>query len=102
MFGDIFNKKSKYKFSDPKNTASIMCSHVLENQMPILYVTHDEDDGGWQFLCGAENHEDQHGRIIALFEVTTIDPSVNKLYDMPPGVGAERESRNDQWQPFYL
>ncbi len=98
----MFGKKSSFKFSDSENTACIVCSHVLEKQMPILYVTHDEDDGVWQFLCGEENHELQHAKLLALSEVATIDPSVNDLHDMPLGVGAARKSQDGQWQSFKL
>lgn len=99
MLGRLF-KKEKYKFSDPENTACMVCSHVLEKQSPILFVTHDEEDGMWQFLCGAENHETEQAKIIALVEATNIDPSINELHEMPLGVGATRESINDIWQPF--
>ncbi|MCU8075886.1 hypothetical protein [Shewanella sp. SM29] len=95
-------KKDDYKFSDPKNTACIVCSHVLSLNAPILRVTHDENNGMWQFLCGAENHETDQAKIIALGEAASIDLSVNELYEMPLGVGAERESKNGQWQPFKL
>ena len=42
----------KFPFYDAPNTATITCCHILENGEPILYVSHDEDDGMWQFLCG--------------------------------------------------
>ncbi len=102
MFSKLFKNKSKYKFSDPENTACIVCRHVLENNMPILYATHDEDDNMWQFLCGADNHENQDAKIISLLEATEIDPSINDLYEMPVGVGATREKMNEQWNPLKL
>lgn len=34
------------------NTATITCRHIIDGSLPILYVSHDEDDGMWQFLCG--------------------------------------------------
>jgi len=100
MSESIFQKNKGYKFSESTNTACFVCSHVLEENAPILYVTHDEDDGVWQFLCGGENHETQHARIVALGEIAKIDLSINELYDMPLGVGASRESINGQWKPF--
>lgn len=45
----------KFPFSDAPNTACFTCCHVLEENKPILYVSHDED-GYWQFLCGG-NHK---------------------------------------------
>lgn len=42
----------EFPFYDPPNVATIICRHILENGAPILYISHDEDDGAWQFLCG--------------------------------------------------
>lgn len=42
----------KFPFHDVPNTAVITCSHITENKAPVLYVSYDEDDGMWQFLCG--------------------------------------------------
>ncbi len=39
----------EFPFYDSPNTATIICCHILERQAPILYVSHDEDDGMWQF-----------------------------------------------------
>lgn len=102
MFGNIFKKKRRYNFSDPENTACMTCSHVLNQKLPILYVTHDEDDGMWQFLCGAEEHTPEHAKVIGLGEAVGLDQSLNELNEMPLGVGAERKSTNDKWQPFKL
>lgn len=44
-------KDMKFPFSDAPNTACFTCRHVLEENRPIRYVSHDED-GYWQFLCG--------------------------------------------------
>jgi len=102
MFRKLFKSKDDYAFSDPKNTACMVCSHVLRENAPILRVTHDEDDGMWQFLCGNENHLVEHAKTIALSEAVSIDTSINELHEMPLGVGATRESKNEKWQPFKL
>ena len=36
-------KKMKFPFSDAPNTACFTCCHVLGENKPILYVSHDED-----------------------------------------------------------
>lgn len=41
-----------WPFDDPPNRRCYTTVHVLENNDPILLVTHDADDGAWQFLCG--------------------------------------------------
>ncbi len=42
-------------FADAPDTAVITCCHVTDDGAPVLYVSHDEDDGMWQFLCGGEH-----------------------------------------------
>ena len=49
---------SRYQFEQPENTACFSCRHVIKGSAPILHVTHDADDGGWQFLCGGDHTED--------------------------------------------
>ncbi len=102
MLGKLFKKKSNYLFSDTENTACMVCSHVLENKAPILHVTHDEDDGMWQFLCGAEGHDSTQAKIIALIEAVNIDPTINELHEMPLGVGATRQTQGEEWVPFKI
>ena len=41
---------------------------ILENGEPILYVSHDEDDGMWQFLCG-KAHETDEAKLVSLKSV---------------------------------
>ena len=37
----------KFPFKDKPNIACITCSHILDENKPILYVSHDYDDGCW-------------------------------------------------------
>ena len=57
----------KFPFYDAPNTATITCCHILENGEPILYVSHDEDDGMWQFLCG-KAHETDEAKLVSINE----------------------------------
>lgn len=86
----------KFPFSDEPNTATIVCCHVLEKNEPILFASHDEDDGMWQFLC-SHTHETDEARIISLLAAFEIDPSIGELKDMPYGYYATRESIEDHW-----
>ena len=53
----------EFPFYDSPDTATVICCHILEHQAPILYVSHDEDDGMWQFLCG-ETHETDEAKLV--------------------------------------
>ena len=90
---------SRYQFEQPENTACFSCRHVIKGGEPILYVTHDADDGGWQFLCGGDHTEDD-AMIVGMGEVVKMDPSVNELHKIPEGVGATRERRGGTWTTF--
>lgn len=85
-----------FPFKDDPNTAVIICCHILNNEEPILYVTHDEEDGMWQFLCGKEHSSDE-ARIVSLKEVFELDVSVSALKDMPYGYYAERQMQDTNW-----
>ena len=84
------NEKSKVM------EATITCCHILENGEPILYVSHDEDDGMWQFLCG-KAHETDEAKLVSLKSVFDLDNSVGILKDMPCGYYAERKAQDDEW-----
>lgn len=63
---------------------------------PIVMVSHDEDDGGWQFLCGTTN-DPADGRIVHLEEIVAMDPSVAEVADLPLGWVAFRSAVGGDW-----
>ena len=79
-----------------RNTASITTRPVLEGA-PILLVTHDADDGGWQFLCGTTN-ETEDGRIVGMGEMYDRDRSLGEIADLPEGWRAWRTAPGQPWQ----
>ena len=86
----------KYLFNEPPNTASITCCHIIDGTSDILYVSHDEDDGMWQFLCG-KSHNVSDARMISLYEICMLDTSIVELYELPCGYIAERDSKESNW-----
>jgi hypothetical protein len=101
LFKKNNDKTSEYKFADSSDTACFVCDHVLSRQRPILHVTHDHD-GYWQFICGQNDHDEINGKIISIGQATAIDSTINTLYEMAIGVGADRQSVNDNWKPYKL
>jgi hypothetical protein len=74
----------------------ITLKRIIREGQPILFVTHDEDDGGWQFLdAGAVAVED--AMVVGLGRIVTLDPSIYELADLPLGWKAWRKTRNDPW-----
>ena len=79
----------------PSNTNNDINSFT--NGENILYVSHEEDDGMWQFLCG-KSHEITDAKLVALEEVFALDNSISKIADMPYGYIATRKNVNSEWK----
>ena len=86
-----------WPFADPENLAVFTLKRIVRGESPILRVTHDEEDGGWQFLDGGEVVVEE-ASLVSLRFVTQVDPSVLELADMPLGWVAERASPGEPWQ----
>ena len=92
---------SEYKFIDAPNTACFTCSHVLNENADVLFVSHDSDDNGWQFLCGAEEHQTNDAKIVGLGEIVALHPELNYLFEMPVDICAVRTDSSSEWK-FYI
>ena len=88
----------KFPFKDSDDVAVFTCCHIIEDGADICYVSHDEDDGAWQFICENDNHEDFEGRIISLKQAFEMDNSIGELADLPLGFEAVRDSKNLPWK----
>lgn len=86
----------EFPFEDAPNTATLTCCHVIEEDAPILYASHDEDDGMWQFLCGAV-HKESEARIVSLYSIYAKDRTVAQLADIPCGCSAKRRDKYSEW-----
>lgn len=80
----------------PDCAALTLCSIVLYGA-PILCVSHDAEDHGWQFL-GLDAPDEADAAFVSLEQVVKLDPSVLEIADLPPGSSAWRESRSAPWQ----
>lgn len=99
MNADIFTKgglRMDFPFDDAPNTTVITYCHILDENLPILHVSHDMEDGMWQFLCGG-SHDTAEGRIVSLYSICARDPSVAQLANLPCGHTADRNSITDAW-----
>ena len=87
--------KMRFPFSDLPNTACFTCCHVLNEQVPIKYVSHDED-GCWQFLCG-KAHILSEARTIALSDILKIDKTAANFAKLGYGEYAEYQDKIGRW-----
>jgi hypothetical protein len=79
---------------DPR--LGVITTAAVVGGAPILMVTHDSDDGGWQFLCGKTN-DPEEGRGVHLTEILSADPTLREVADLPLGWVAYRASVGDPW-----
>ena len=86
----------RWPFDQARNCATMTMRQVLERKEPILLVSHDEDDHGWQFI-GTSDASVVDGRVVCLEEMVELDPTVLEVADLPPGWQAVREAVGAPW-----
>jgi len=89
------------KFKESLNTAVFTTKFVLEERKTITFVSHDNDDGAWQFLSDDQWDDfESVARVISLQEIIELDQSLLDLVDLPLGYSASRANKNDDWKIF--
>jgi hypothetical protein len=91
---------SDWPFSDPKNVITFTVTDIIKKRTPILYVAHEESDGGWQFLTGGDLPEKKDWLLVALSEIVAVDPTIKELADLPLGYSATRAGPGETWQKW--
>jgi hypothetical protein len=87
-----------WPFADPENLATFTLRDIVEGKRPILLVTHDAEDGCWQFLDGRDNPSPADAFLICLKTAYKLDQSVGELADLPLGWRAWRQAPGEPWQ----
>jgi len=86
-----------WPFDQPPNCAVITVRQIVKDKQPILHVTHDSDDHGWQFLTLADARTED-GLVVHFSHIFELDPGLRELADLPPGWHAWRQSPHAPWQ----
>jgi len=98
-FNDPASSISRWKFPDDPHTHSYLSKTVHEKEEPVTYVSHDAEDGAWQFL--GDKMSDGGGPVVSCFHhPIDDDPSLEELADLPRGWYATRESPGAPWERF--
>lgn len=84
-----------WKFPDPPHTGVYMSKAVHTGAEPVTYVSHDEEDGAWQFL--GDSMIESGGVLVCLHHPIDNDPALKDLADLPIGWWAERSKPGDLW-----
>lgn len=70
--------------------------YVIENNSPIIYVSHDLE-GDWQFFGKEKNLTEDDGRIASLGEIVEIEPSIKEILWIPKGMQAWLDVTTKEW-----
>lgn len=85
-----------WKFPDPPHTRVFLSETVHMGTEPVTYVSHDAEDGAWQFL--GDSMSGGGGPVISCFHhPIDRDPSLAELADLPLGWFAERDKVGEPW-----
>jgi hypothetical protein len=85
-----------WKFPDPPHTRVFLSETVHHGTEGVTYVSHDAEDGAWQFL--GPSMRDGGGPVISCFHhPIDADPTLKELADLPLGWHAERSEPGAAW-----
>jgi hypothetical protein len=91
--------KTDWPFSDLHNVAVFTTRSLVEGGAWIALVTHDAEDGSWQFHDDAPRPScEDDVWVVSLQSMVLRDQSLNDLADFPKGWRAWRDAPTAPWQ----
>jgi hypothetical protein len=85
-----------WKFPDDPHARVFLSETIHKGTEPVTYVSHDAEDGAWQFL--GDSMADGGGPVISCFHhPIDQDRSLAELADLPLGWYAERAKLGEPW-----
>jgi hypothetical protein len=89
-----------WPFDVPRDTIVVTSTYVTKDLMPILYVTHEEDEEEgiiWQFHCGNGDYDPAVLKLVRLDEILSFDGDLVRVAELPLGFRAVRSSKAAAW-----
>jgi hypothetical protein len=87
---------TSWPFDQPPTCAVFVTQEVFSGDEPILHVTHDADDHGWQFV-GLTYSGPEKARVMSLAEVVPTDSSLFELSKLPVSWHPWRHAVKEPW-----
>jgi hypothetical protein len=81
----VSDANREWLFLDPPNTAVFTSVHILNEGDWVHYVTHDEEDGAWQFHPSHGPSNMKEAAVVSLRSMVDLDPRIEELADLPLG-----------------
>lgn len=88
------------EFNISDETMVVTSSYVTREELPILEVSHEDDEEGgslWQFHCGNGDYSMDKMELVRLDTILRIDPTVREVADLGMGKCARRSRPNAPW-----
>lgn len=85
-----------WPFEQLRNTAALTMRQIMDRSEPILLVSHDLDDGGWQFI-GRSDASMENVMVVSLESVCHLDSSIFEVANLPLGWEATRSEVGGVW-----
>jgi hypothetical protein len=90
-------KKKEWPFDEAPNVAVISDYRIVGKETWIYYVSHDVDDGAWQFHGPDGFAGEEQAVVVSLKSILDLDDSIAELADLPLGWCAWRKSKSGKW-----
>ena len=86
------------KFKDADNTAVFTTKFVVVDKKEITKVTHEKEDGAWQFFSADIFEDFEKVAVVAgLGQIINLDSSLLEIADLPLGYSASRNFKGATW-----
>jgi hypothetical protein len=95
IYGDVMNN---WPFKESENLAVFTSKDIVSQQEWVYYVSHDDEDGAWQFHPFSGFTEEKDACLVSLRHIAEIEPRILELFDLPMGWCAWRDSKSSNWQ----
>jgi len=85
-------------FLEDENTAVFTTKFVMKDRELITYVTHEIEDGAWQFYSESEFNGYEDIMVVSLKNIIELDETITKIADLPLGFAAFRKTKTEEWK----
>ena len=89
---------SQKNFLEDESTAVFTTRFVMKKKELITYVTHEIEDGAWQFYSESQYNSYNDIMMVSLKNIIDLDKTILEIADLPLGFEASRESKSDKWK----
>ena len=86
-----------WPFKDARSTCVFTSKSVARGETWIQFVSHDAEDGAWQFHPPGDQTPEESATVVSLLTIFRLDASIADLADLQTGWWAERASTDAPW-----